>query len=264
MSLEDIDFAERYRTDPHVAGREGHGPSFWDGRAAGMGERAFESSYVREFVARLDLAGCATLLDVGCGPGTIGLSIAPRLAHVYGLDYSPGMLAAFAEQARTRGLSNATPLLRAWEDDWADVPLCDIVVASRATAVRDFEAAAKKLAAKAVRRVYLTYPADGRFAGDGVCEALGRPRGPLPDYLHIVGILHHLGIHPRLDYLEDDNRFAGCAGFDEFLAKVRGLAGELSASDVEIVRGYFDEHRGRIGREKMRWAFISWDAAPPF
>ena len=70
----------------------------------------------------------------------------------------------------------------------------------------------RKLAAKAIRRVYLTYPADGRFAGDGVCEALGQPRGPLPDYLHVIGILHHLGIDPRLDYLEDDNRFAGCTG----------------------------------------------------
>jgi SAM-dependent methyltransferase len=263
MSLKDIDFAERYRKDPRVAGRADHGPSFWDGRAPGMGARAFESPYVREFVARLDLAGCSTLLDVGCGPGTISLSVAPRLAHVYGLDYSPGMLAAFAEQARTRGLSNATPILRAWEDDWTHVPSCDIVVASRATAVRDFEAAARKLAAKAIRRVYLTYPAHGRFAGDAVCEALGRPRGPLPDYLHVIGILHHLGIDPRLDYLEDDNRFAGCTGFDEFLAKVRGLAGELSVSDVEVLRGYFNEHRDRIGREKMRWALISWDAGPP-
>ena len=96
-----------------------------------------------------------------------------------------------------------------------------------------------------------------------MCEALGRPRRPLPDYLHVIGILHHLGIDPRLDYLEDDNRFAGCTLFDEFLAKVRGLAGELSVSDVEVLRGYFNEHRDRIGRERMRWAFISWDAGPP-
>ena len=263
MSLEDIDFAGRYRADVNVTSRPVKPSSFWDGRAASMSERGFTSAYLQEFLARLDLTGCATLLDVGCGPGTIGLSVAPRLVKVFGLDYSPGMLQAFTEQAQARGLSNATPILRAWEDDWSDVPVCDIVVASRATAVRDFEAAARKLEAKARRRVYLTYPADGRFAGDGVCEALGRPHGPLPDYLHIVGILHHLGIHPRLDYIAGDNRFAGCEGFDEFVVKVRGLAGELSAEDLGAVRDYYDRHRDRIGREKMRWAFISWDAELP-
>ncbi len=262
MSLEDIDFAGRYRTDPGVVSRAAHPPEFWDGRAAGMSERAGRSDYARQFVARMDLEGCATLLDVGCGPGTIGLAIARRLDRVYGLDYSPGMLAAFGERARAEGLSNATPILKAWEDDWSDVPACDLVVASRATAVDDFEAAAKKLHERALRRVYLTYPAHGRFAGDGVRRALGRPHGPLPDYLHVVGILHHLGIHPRLDYITEEGRFEGCDGFESFAARVRGLTGELSAADLDIVRGYFEEHRGEITAEKMRWAFISWDAGP--
>lgn len=262
MSLEDIDFAGRYRTDPGVVSRAAHPPEFWDGRAAGMSERAARSAYARQFVARMDLEGCATMLDVGCGPGTIALSVAPILGHVYGLDYSPGMLEALAARAGAEGLANVTPILRAWEDDWSDVPACDLVVASRATAVRDFEAAVRKLHGKARRRVYLTYPAHGRFSGDGVRRALGRPHGPLPDYLHVVGILHHLGIHPRLDYITEEGRFEGCDGFDAFAAKVRGLTGELSAADLDVVRGYFEQHRAEIASDKMRWAFISWDAGP--
>ena len=261
MDLREIDFAHLYRSHLQRTNRSERTPSYWDSRARGMSERVFQSRYVRAFVDRMNLADCQTLLDVGCGPGTIGLSVASRLAHVYGLDYSAGMLAAFGEQARARDLGNVTPILRAWDDDWSDVPVCDVVVASRATAVRDFEAAATKLASKAKRRVYLTYPAYGRFVGDEICRALGRPHDPLPDYLYVVGILHHLGIHPALDYVPDTNRFAGCARFDDFVAMARDLVGELSDGEVGVLRGYFDEHGHRLGQASMRWAFISWDAS---
>ena len=259
MTLRDIDFAERYREAVRLTNRPERTPSYWDSRAAAMSAGTFQSAYAQAFVARMDLTDCETLLDVGCGPGAIGLSVAPRLRHVYGLDYSPVMLAAFAEQAQVRGLTAVTPILRAWDDDWSDVPVCDVVVASRATAVPDFAAAAAKLASKARRRVYLTYPAHGRFVGDDVCRALGRPHEPLPDYLYVVGSLHHLGIHPRLDYLSDANRFAGCAGFDDFLVKAQALVGDVSPDDVEVLRRYFETCGDRLAREAMLWAFISWD-----
>jgi len=259
MSLRDIDFAERYRAEFARSGRPDRAPAYWDARAATMRAGVFESDYVRQFIARLDLEGCRTLLDVGCGPGSIGLSVASRLSHVYGLDYSPAMLASFSEEARARGVSHATPILRSWQDDWSDVPVCDVVVASRATAVPDFEAAARRLHRHANRRVYLTYPAHGRFAGDDVFRQLGRPHGPLPDYLCVVGILHHLDIHPTLEFLSGTGRFAGVADADDFVGRVRGMAGELTEHEVTVARTYFEAHRGELERARMQWALLSWD-----
>jgi SAM-dependent methyltransferase len=40
----------------------------------------------------LDLDGTGTLLDVGCGPGSLALPLADRYARVIGLDPDPGML----------------------------------------------------------------------------------------------------------------------------------------------------------------------------
>jgi hypothetical protein len=182
------------------------------------------------------------------------------LDHVYGLDYSPGMLAAFVDNARQRGLTQVTPILSDWESDWSDVPACDIVVASRSTAVPDLEATLVKLDSKARPRVYVTYPAGGHFVGDDVCEAIGRPSRTLPDYLYVVGILHHLGIHPTLDYLPGENRLANCGDVEDFRAKVTNLVGELSAEEVDRLDGYFDANRHRIGQESMRWALFSWEA----
>jgi SAM-dependent methyltransferase len=260
MNLSDIDFAEVYRQQMLSANRQEKTPEYWDGRATAVSQRMSDSEYVRQFVAALDLEGCATLLDVGCGPGTIALSVAPHLEHVYGLDYSPGMLSAFADEARARGLTAATPILRAWEDDWADVPVCDVAVASRSTAVPDLEAAILKLDSKARKRVYMSYPADGGLPGDEIRHALGRAGASAPDYLCAVGILHHLGLHPTLVYLTTENRFARCADFADFLSKASELLGPLNAEDAARLDTFFRDTGDRARQAPTRWALFSWEA----
>ncbi len=258
MDPSTFDFAGFYREQVRAASRPERSPDYWDDRAASMSERGFDTPYVREFLARMNLAGCSTLLDVGCGPGTISLSAAPRLAHVYGLDHSPTMLAAFVANARIRGLATATPILRSWDDDWTDVPVCDIVVASRSTAVPDLEAALVKLNAKARCRVYVTCPADGHLVGDDVRRAIGREASALPDYLCVVGILHQMGLYPTLDYLPGENRLAQAADFEEFRARIDRLLGGLRADEVPRLAAYFDARRDRQPDAPMRWALFSW------
>ena len=207
----------------------------------------------------MNLAGCSTLLDVGCGPGTIGLSAAPRLSHVYGLDHSPSMLTAFIDNARARGVTAATPILHAWDDDWADVPACDVVVASRSTAVPDLEAAFAKLHLKARRRVYATYPADGHLVGDDVRQAIGREVAALPDYLCVVGILRQMGLHPTLDYLPGENRLTQATDFEQFRAKIDRLLGGLRAEELPRLAAYFEANRDRPPGSPLRWALFSWE-----
>ncbi len=259
MSIDDIDFGSVYRDHMSRSPRVNRDAADWDARAHAMSRRDFNGAYVDALVARMDLTGCATLLDVGCGPGTIGLRVASSLAHVYGLDHSPGMLAAFVENAAERGLSNATPILRAWEDDWTDISACDVVLASRSTHVADLEAALVKLDAHARRRVYLTQLANGRSLDPEVYEALGRDMEPRPDYIYAVNILRQLGIRPVLDYLEGENRLRRCSDADDFLRKVTWSVGDLDIDERDRLRRFFDDNRGRIGRAPVWWALISWE-----
>ncbi len=259
MSFDTIDFGSLYRA--HMARLRGRDktPSEWDGRAQAMSRGIFSGAYVDGFVAHLNLEGCATLLDVGCGPGTIALTVAPKLVHVYGLDYSAGMLSAFAEHAAARGLTNATPILRAWEDDWSDIPICDVVVASRSTHIADLEAALLKLDAQARQRVYLTQLAGGRFLDSAVFEALGRQDEARPDYIYAVNILRQHGIHPTLDYLEGENRLRQSVDFEDCLRKVTWSLGELTPDERERLRVYYERHRDRIGATPLLWALVSWE-----
>jgi nucleoside-triphosphatase THEP1/SAM-dependent methyltransferase len=255
-----IDFGELYRRRMRQADRPARTPAEWDARAAALSRSAFDSEYVHAFVARMNLEGCATLLDVGCGPGTVALSAAPRLQHVYGLDFSPVMLDQFVEHARARGVAHATPILRGWDDDWADVPPCDLVVASRSTAVGDLEAAVLKLVAKTRIRAYVSYPADGHFVPDDVLRAIGRTGQDLPDYLWLLGILRNLDLYPTLDYLPGRSRLAGCGSFDEVLAKVEEFLGELTPDEATRLRRHYDACGGRVGQVPTRWALVSWEA----
>lgn len=261
MTIIDIDFGRLYREHALAAARTPKPATAWDARASEMQHRGRQSRYAEAFIARMDLAGAATLLDVGCGPGTIGLPLAARLERVYGLDYSSAMLDALRANAAERGLANIEAIHRAWEDDWSDVPVCDIVVASRSTNVQDMTAALVKLDSKARRRVYLTHRVGDRPFDGGAIEAVGRKLLPPPDYIYIVNILHGMGIHPRLDYIESEYRLAPPADFEELARRIAWSLGELTREELARLRAWYDRSPPGAGETgaPMRWAFISWE-----
>lgn len=256
----DVDFGRMYRDHLAASGRRVKPPEAWDARAAEMSLET-EGSYVTEFVHRMDLSGCATLLDVGCGPGTIALAVADSLTRVYGLDYSPGMLNVMMANAAARGLGNVEPIERAWEDDWSDVPACDVVVASRSTLVNDMADALARLDARANRRAYLTSLVGGRFVQADILETLGRTSPPLPDYIYILNILYRMGRHPRLDYIRAERRSVAGPGLDSFVRQVAFSLGELSPAEKERLAAWYwaDPERAHRGGASRCWAFVSWE-----
>jgi len=261
MRSASIDFAQLYRE--HLAASRGQPKpaQAWDARAAELARRMTHSRYAQDFIGRMALDGARSLLDVGCGPGTLALPLARRLERVVGMDYSQGMLDALAQHARAQGLANVQPLLRAWEDDWSDVPVCDIVVASRSTVVEDLAAALAKLHEKARRHVYLTHLAGGHFIDPAIQRVVGRERPPMPDYIYVLNILHGMGIHAAVDYITVDSQLASAADFDDYARRVARSMGGLDDNERERLRAWYDgaSPRARAGAP-LRWAFIHWRA----
>lgn len=262
MTIDDIDFAALYRQHMAQSQRRPKPPSAWDARAESLGRKPLGGVYAETFISRMDLTDSRSLLDVGCGPGSIGLLLAGRLEEVIGMDYSPRMLEQFADNALRLGLDNATPLLRAWEDSWHDVPCCDVVVASRSGMVLDLQDALAKLNAHARQRVYMTQLVGGHFLDAELTSLLGRRRASAPDYIYTVNLLHAQGIHPRLSYIEVPSRLAGTRDFDEFAQRVAWSLGELSAVETARLEAWYhtDPRRAAAGGAPMRWALIDWDA----
>lgn len=262
MTLDDIDFGRLYQEHLVAAARAPKPASDWDARAADMKRKVMRGPYVDAFISGMNLEGARTLLDVGCGPGTIGLALAGRLERVYGLDYSRTMLDMLMANAGELGLDNVETVHRSWEDDWSDLPVCDIAIASRSTLVADLASALEKLDASARLRVYLTHIAGGSFIDPAVLRVLDRKQPCLPDYIYIVNLLHRMGIHPRLDYIETPSRLADSPDFDSFAARVAWSLGELDAEERARLRNWH-EKEGTSAIEPVRWALISWDVQRP-
>ncbi|TOP24653.1 class I SAM-dependent methyltransferase, partial [Vibrio parahaemolyticus] len=92
-----------------------------------------------QFRELMDFTGAQSLLDVGCGPGSISLCLANQFKEVIGIDYSGGMLEMAKIRAKELGISNAHFEKLAWEDNWDTLPKVDIAVASRSTLVDDLK-----------------------------------------------------------------------------------------------------------------------------
>lgn len=261
MTLGNIDFGQLYREQMAKAGGKEKPASAWDARAAEMQKHSGNSDYTRAFLRLTNTSDCHTLLDMGCGTGAIGLALAPQMQEVIGMDYSAGMLQAFSANAQVRGLTNTRTLQRAWEDNWDDIPKCDLVVASRSTTVMDIADALQKLDRTARKRVCLTNLVGGSFIDRGLVEALGRDVISIPDYIFILNILYQMGRHPRVDYIEARGRLAGTASVDEFITKAEFSLGQLSAQERQRAADWYhaDSDRAERGGEGFKWAFISWD-----
>lgn len=258
--IKSIDFAQLYHEHLVRSGREFKTPEQWDSKAAAMRTKVLNSSYSSEFVQRMSYAAEDTVLDVGCGPGTIGLALAAQVRQVYGLDYSQGMLDAMQDNARQMQLSNVTSILKSWDENWGDVPVCDIAVVSRASIVADMDDALDKLNRHARKKVYLTQLVGGRFVSREVETLLGREDRSFPDHIYIINMLYQRNIYPKLDYIESPSHLAGCENLSELLEKVRCSFGELTTTQEAKLTAWYqqDPQYALQGGEPMRWAFISW------
>ena len=258
-----IDFGQLYREHLARSGRVFKTPEDWDSKAAKMRTQVLDSAYRSEFVSKVTCTSEDTVLDIGTGPGTIALALAPQAKQVYGLDYSPGMLDAMMKNAAQLGLVNVQPILASWDEDWSAVPVCDIVVVSRASIVADMDDALDKVNQHARKKVYMTQVVGGRFGSREMEELLAREDRSFPDHMYIINMLYQRNIYPTVDYIESSSRLAGSTSLAEFIEKVSASFGELSAEDIEKVTAWYqrDPQYAQQGGEPTRWAFLSW--APP-
>jgi SAM-dependent methyltransferase len=85
-------------------------PTLYAGSARfySRGRVAYPPGLIEEMVARLALDGSGRLLDIGCGPGSIGLMLASHYAEVVGIDADADMIAEATRLAEVSVVHNAT------------------------------------------------------------------------------------------------------------------------------------------------------------
>lgn len=239
---------------------------YWDKRASSFAESR-DTAYADRFLDIMKPEADWTVLDMGCGSGTLAVPLAKRVSSVTAVDFSNGMLAVVRKRCEEEGIRNIETVHGRWEDDWAKLGIgtYDVAIASRSMMVYDLQAAVLKLNAVAAKRVYIA-----TITGDGphdrrIFDAVGRPFDPGPDYIYYYNLLYQLGITAELTFIEE-TRDRTYAGPEEAVESVEWMFNDLTSRERQRLVDYFKEHLVfQSGTWKLpystliRWAVMWWE-----
>lgn len=257
-NLLQIDFNTLYKEQKAASSFKPKSKEEWNGKAADMDSVVKNDVYIDELLKHIDTKKCHSLLDVGCGAGTVCINLRDAFKKITAIDYSEAMIEKLKERIKNEKAKNIMPMLKAWEDDWSELGQFDVVVASRSMQVGDMREALEKLNAIAKKRVYITTKVGGSFLPPEISSLLDNKIMPNPDYIYIVNILYAMGINPKLDYIElKDNRLP-LKTEEGFLNSVRWSIGELSENEEDNIREFYRSGAQTL-KPKIKWALISWN-----
>lgn len=267
MRYQDIDWDAMWRQSRAHKSWKKKKSSDWDQRAASFAERNLDSPFAAQFLAHLQVEPEWTVLDVGCGPGTLAIPLSGQVRHVTALDYSAAMLTELDKRAHAAKLKNITTVQASWTDDWQALGIArhEVAIASRSLSVDDLQGALRKLNAWASRAVYVVDRVGAGPFDPDLFAAIGREFDPGPDYIFTVNILYTLGIHARIDFitLESKRRYTSR---EEALQSYRWMVDDLTAPEEERLAAYVDARLSQASdaswqlarQTPPRWALLSW------
>ncbi len=184
----------------------------WDKRAHSFdkrvnrvksGEALDKDDYLYKMLERIEIRPGWSVLDIGCGPGTLAIPLARKAASVTALDISSEMLKRLKANADNSGLGNIIYLNSSWEDALLGKQVAehDVVVASRSLAAGNIKAALAYINTIARRAVYLTFPIVHLPLDWEAYRAIGRAARRHPPYIYIYNMLFQMGIRANVEIL---------------------------------------------------------------
>ena len=206
----------------------------WDERAKSFSFKDTPDAYLQSFISKAGITGKESVLDMGCGTGSLAVALASLGCSVIAADFSEGMLARLHSKAAEKGTlwgggasrfcsddsptgavgaspseieaGKILPFHMSWEDDWANYGLgegsVDVAVASRSVITHDLEDSLQKLSAVARERVCVTVGTGVSPRVDmRVARAMGLELERHNDALFVFGIASDLGYEPTVSYI---------------------------------------------------------------
>ncbi len=247
---------------------------FWNEKAPSFARKPKRSDYIHQLIERMRLEAGDSVLDMGCGPGTLSIPLAKRGHDVISIDFSDKMVDLLKEAARAEGVAEKIdPYIRSWQQDWDGIPVTDIAVSSRSLLTKDLGDSIAKLEQHARKRVVITIGAgELPYIDYRLLDALGRN-----DYEHqrfdglaiLVNFLFAKGRRPSVSYIEYPRAISGTSR-DNLADMFDKKFGPFTNDEQQIVDAFLDEHlivneeAGSYSLDYRRvdcWAYIEWEVA---
>ena len=177
----------------------------WDKAAAGFQKRAKKDDYHELLFSKLIIDENDSVLDLGCGEGSITLPLARKVKKVTGVDSSTKMLELLNERAIKNNIDNVETILKPLEDiTYDEVGPHDVVLASRSLngiiPIKDTLENINKIANKYVF-ITLFGPENWKIEGE-FNEYIGRENKHFPGHNYLFNILFNMGIYANVERLD--------------------------------------------------------------
>jgi len=243
------------------------GPGFWDKRAPSFADHAGKTFYPDSFLNIMNPDPSWTVLDMGCGGGTLAIPLADRVKHITAVDFSEKMLEILRTETEKRKIKNIQTIHAGWEDSWDEsgIGTYDVAIASRSLAVDDIKSSLTKLNNAARKRVIIsTVTGDGPFDRK-MFEAIGRERQAGVDYIYFYNLLYQMGISASISFIIEDNQKT-FESHEDACESVRWMFQEMTPGEEMSLKKYLRDHlveeNGRLAldyKKTAKWAVIWWD-----
>ena len=240
----------------------------WDKAAPGFFKRTRKDDYQDALFDKLILDEDDTVLDVGCGEGSVTIPIAKRVKKVIGVDSSPKMLEYLEKRANENNISNIESILKPIEeiryDEIGDV---DVVVCSRSlNGIVPIDEVLLELDKIANKYVFITIfgPENKKIEKDFDKE-IGIKTEDFPDYNYFFNILFNLGIYANVERF-DLNNYREYDSIDDAIDNGKFRTDLYSDEEKELLRKYLeriltydDETKKYYNvKDKADWILIWW------
>ena len=240
----------------------------WDKAAPGFYKRTRKDDYQDALFDKLILDENDSVLDVGCGEGSVTIPIARRVKKVIGLDSSPKMLEYLEKRALDNKIDNIETILKPIEEiKYDEIGDVDVVVCSRSLngiiPIREVLMELDKIANK---YVFITIfgPENKKIEKDFDKE-LGIKTEDFPDYNYFFNILFNMGIYANIERF-DLNNYREYDSIEDAMDNGKFRLDLYSDDEKALLKEYLeriltkDEKTGKYYnvKDKADWIMVWW------
>ena len=239
----------------------------WNKAAPNFGKSAKRDDYHTRLIERIDVNKEQTILDLGCGDGTITIPLAKRAKSVTGVDSAYKMLEILNEKAQKENIGN----IKTIEEDLSKITIDnvgkhDIVVASRSlNGILNIKETIANINEIAENYVYITLfgPNNWKIEKE-FYDSINKEYVEFPSHRYFFNILVDMGIYPNVESL-NIGREREYESIEEALENGKWRLDTLNDREKEQLYEYLEDilKKGENGKlsnpnDKADWVLYWW------
>ena len=248
----------------------------WNQRAESYGKRISrvmdgresldKDDYISKMLSHIQVKPEWSVLDIGCGPGTLAIPLAKKVKSITALDISSEMLRILKTNAGKSGLNNISYIESSWQDAFAGKKLgeYDVVVASRSLISGDMKGAVANVNYIARQAAYITFPIVHLPLDFEVYKTIGRNGNKHAPYIYVYNLLYQMGIMANVNILRSKVKVQ-FPNIEETIKDLQWRTAPFTPTEKEKVQEFLEKKFTRqkdstnfIHEGYSVWALIWW------